>query len=372
MTKRNQNTLLASIASASVSIAAAMPFCMPPHRTAGAVQSGDESGLDIDARKIDRVWVREWERFAHHYLEFEGAYVCFPTYDPDRPSSQTMTLEMYLRDSAYEGRYLDSHNRERTHTVVKPIEEAQAALWLLYHPSPGDYGYIQSGFVYEILNERELVLRAVKLLNGRTLQERRNQDSMETRRALRQLLANQTTPGEYRKSMTTASRSNSMQEGDRQLPNVSEFINEVVDYHFADRNAVIPFQHEEGFARRSWRVVGYNTDRIEAKARWPQGEAEAAGLHLAIVAVDEDYITAVPAVWLERELTELQFLEVIDSRGLTKSEFVEMVNQNRREHRREYVEMTLREIEHLDRIPDEPSEGPDADRPVNDTVELAD
>ncbi len=335
----------------------------------GEPRQAQDRGPQADPR-VDRTWIREWEKFAPFYLAYNDQYICFPTYSPDRQSSVEKSVETYIRETAYEVRYRDRQGRAQTFVISKPVEDAQAALWLLRDPHVGAYGYISCGYVSQIINERELILRFVRLIFGMEWSELRRQEMQEAREALRAMLISAPNRSRATQKSRTVAHPAARQRRD-DLLSVSDVIGEALAYRFESRDEAIEYQQSEAFQSRHWHIIGFSTDNIVAEELWPQGAASLAGLHLAIVAVDEETITAVPAAWLERELTELQFLEVIESRGLTKAGFVDLVNQARREHRRDYIPAVLQAMEGIE---DDPAENDDTDSSdgVNDTVELAD
>ncbi|XAL99916.1 hypothetical protein OT109_00745 [Phycisphaeraceae bacterium D3-23] len=321
---------------------------------------------DTDPR-IDRTWVREWEDFAEFYVPYEDGYVCFPAYSRDRPSSTTTEVNDYIRRTAYEAEFKDELSRNRSIIISKPVEDAQAALWLLDDPQPGQYGYISTGAIESIVDGDEMILRSVLLLDGAMVTEARHEEGRTLSDRVRELAA-----GRNRR-VDAAERQRAARE-------IREMLTEAQTYRFADRQAALERQREEDFRQLRWRIVGFNTERLVVEERWPQGNAARNGLHLAIISVEDGLVTAIPAALLERELTEVQFLEVIASRGYTKAEFVALINEMRREHRRDYIEHVVNRLEGLDAEEgaqpaedDEPEEDePEEDKPVNDNVELAD
>ncbi|MFI4861926.1 MAG: hypothetical protein ACIAXF_14740 [Phycisphaerales bacterium JB063] len=245
-------------------------------------------------------------------------------------------------------------------------EDAQAALWLLDDPQPGSYGYISTGAIETIVDHDEMILRRVLLLDGAPVNQ-----------ALRE--ENQAINGRVVELAAGRNRRDDAAERRRAARDIRELLTEAMTYRFADRQAALDLQHTPGFRQLRWRIIGYSTDRLVVEERWPQGDAAHNGLHLAVVSVEEGVVTAIPVALLERDMTEIEFLEVIASRGYTKAQFVELIMQMRREHRRDYVEHVILHLEGLDsetQVEADPSgdEGDpeDGDGSVNDTVELAD
>ncbi|MEM9414799.1 MAG: hypothetical protein AAGA29_04885 [Planctomycetota bacterium] len=330
---------------------------------------------DSDPR-VDRTWVREWEKFAVFYVPFEDGYVCFPDYSPDRPSSAATEVEDYIRETAYEAEFKDEHTRDRSIIITKPVEDAQAALWLLRDPQPGQYGYISTGAIERIIDRDEMILRSVLLLDGALVNADRRAENQTIHDRARELAEGRTRRQAPKQQGNRADRRQDAAQRQRSIRQLRQILTEALAFRFADRQSALERQREEEFRQLRWRIVGYNTERLVIEERWPQGEVASRGLHLAIVAVEDGQVTAIPVALLERDLTEVQFLEVIASRGYTKAQFVALVDEMRREHRRDYVEHVINRLEGRDEeepvpVADDEAE-PEEKDPVNDTVELAD
>lgn len=342
------------------------------------VKQDDREAARVEAR-IDRLWVREWENFAVFYVPYGDGFACFPDYEEGRGGNGEMSVEDYIRETAYEIEYEDENRRDHTLLVAKPREDAQAAMWLLRDPSPGDFGYIHSGLIREIVDGDELIVTHVGLVHWPTVYEARQADLQKVLAESFRLVTGRELPEEDKGKLQ---RGNDNRQDARQrtrsLSRLRPAMREAVNFRYADRAAAYERQKEEDFIALRWRIIGFNTENLTVGARWPQGEAAEEGLHLAVVDVQADgTVVAIPLALLEREMTELQFLDVIQDRQVTKDQFYDWVMAARREHGRDgYVRAVLDLIEGVeeDAGTEEAPEGkPEDERPpVNDSVELAD
>ena len=117
--------------------------------------------------------------------------------------------------------------------------------------------------------------------------------------------------------------------------------NESIDWAYEDRTAAALRQRDRAFARRRWIIQGFRTDRLEEEARWPAGRAAEEGLQLIIVRVSGNTITAVPAQSIGQGLNELQMLDMLAQRYLTKAQFVQWINEAKHESRTDYIDLVI-------------------------------
>lgn len=305
--------------------------------TAAPVYAQSEAEL----RQIDRRWNREWREFAKFFVVLEGQYYCFPGYDPERPSSHAMTAEEYIRHTAYEFIYRTQDSDNNRAVVTKPIEEAQAATLLIYDPLPGAYGFIHSGEIVHIEEQRSIDLKHVHLVDW---------DQLLAEKADRQAWVQ-----DFVREHLPAGKRDA--EG-RLLDPLLESLRIARDFRFEDRQRAYEIQTDEQFAQLTWRIAGVSTDDCVAGQRWPAGEEAGRGLHLVILSVQDDLVTAVPPDWIGKDISELDVLNALEQFGYSKTTFIELVNLTRREHRDDYVQFVLDTIvqTHADRDDAEPAE----------------
>lgn len=330
----------------------------------GTLPASAQADADsIEARReqarIDSLWNRAWREFAPYYLEHEADYICVPGYDRRIPSSTGVSIRDYQEQTAWEQEYTDERGRDRTRTLIKPQEEAHAAVATIPEVAVGRYGYIHSGNIARIVDDKTLILEDIWLLDAEQAREEKEALKAELRQGLVE---------DIEGALRNRGRNERRNRGDG-IARRRGTENESIDWAFEDRTAAAQRQRDRAFSRYEWEIIGYRTDRLTDDARWPTGRAAEEGLQLVIVEVSGNTVTAVPAATLGRGLDEVAFLDMLAQRDITKQQFVEMVTDAKRESRDGYLEIVLAQIEGDDAgidIAVDPEGGP------NDSVELAD
>ena len=328
--------------------------------TVPALAQTDAESLEArrEQARIDSLWNRAWREFAPFYLEHDDTFVCVPGYDRSLPSSTGVSIRDYQERTAWEQEYTDERGRERTRTLVKPEEEAHAAVATITDIEAGRYGYIHSGNIDRIIDDKTLILDDIWLLDAAAAIE----EVKELKASVVQGLVE-----DVEGAIRNRGRDERRNRGDG-IARRRGAENEAIDWAFEDRTATARRQRGRAFARMDWEIVGYRTDRLTDDARWPTGRAAEEGLQLVIVAVSGNTVTAVPAATIGRGLDEVAFLDMLAQRDITKAQFVEMVNDAKRESRDGYLPVVLAQLEGEDVLIDtevSPEDGP------NDSVELA-
>lgn len=327
-----------------------------------AAAQGDASGPTLEeqreAARIDRLWNRMWREAAPFYIEHDGGFVCVPGFDRRLPSSLGVSFADYREQSVWDQEYTDERGREQTRRLVKPEEEAMAAVGSIPEVAVGQYGYIHSGNIQRIIDDSTLILEDIWLLDAAAAEE----EKKELKAAVVTGIA-EDVEGAIRDRGRDARRNR----GDGIIRRRAAE-NESIDWAFEERTDAARRQRGRAFSRFEWEVVGYRTNRLAEDARWPAGRAAEEGLQVIIVAVSGNSVTAVPIDALGRGLTEIQFLDCLAERGLTKAEYVEMVTEAKRASRTDYMDIVIAQLEGED----SPVADETRDEGGNDTVELAD
>lgn len=337
-------------------LVAAILVCVTLAPAAAAQAPAEDRQQERELARIDRAWNRYWREAAPFYLEHDGRFVCVPGYDRRLPSSAGLTAEDYRKESAWEQEYTDERGRDRTRTLIKPEAEAFAAVMAIQRVEPGQYGYIHSGNLVSIEDDRTAVLNAVWLVDADAAREEK------------QALKAEVLQGAF-DDIGDAIRDRGRNERRNRGDGIAQrrgAENEAIDWAFEERTEAAARQRDRTFARYRWTVIGYQTRELETGARWPAGDAADEGLQLVIVEVEGTNVTAVPAALIGEGLSELQFLACLEQRGVTKTRFVEIVNEQRAADRSGYLPAVIAAIEGIEQtLPGSPST-------PNDTVELAD
>lgn len=299
--------------------------------------------------RVERLWNLNWRQFTPFFLEHHGEFICVPTYERSKPSSTGQTVSEYRSENAWTQTYTDERGKEASRKLVKPEEDAFAAVGLLPEVEVGQYGYIRSGNVQEIIDGNTVELEDIWLVDAEAVREEKQE--------LKEKLW-----GQVLEDIEEAIRDRDRSRRGRSSRRMAE--NDALDWGFESREQAIDRQRDQVFTRSTWVVKGFATDRLQEDARWPSANAKGDGLQLVIVAVDDRTVTAVPAAVLRKGITELQFIDYLQSREMNKAKFVEIVTEAKREHRSDYIKHVLAALTG-DVVSDEQGG-------INDEVELAD
>ncbi|MEM1353534.1 MAG: hypothetical protein AAGC44_06775 [Planctomycetota bacterium] len=290
--------------------------------------------LEADEQaRIDRLWNRYWREVAPFYVRHGDSFICVPGYDRRLPSSVGMTASAYQRDSAREVTYQEDNGRERTRTEVKPDQEAEAATKALPELEPGVYGHILSGVVKEVVDGETVILENIWLIDA----EQMRQDKREAERTARQEAWSEV------ENRFRGIRDGRRNRGDTVAEEAGDLLN-YINWCFEDREDLASRQREAGFRRTPWRIIGFQTRTLTEGNRWPSNQS----LQLVILSVSRNEVVAIPAAKIGNGLNELEFLDCLASRTMTKAQFVDLYTEARREHRTAYLPAILSELEGIE------------------------
>ncbi len=299
---------------------------------ATALETEDDKALEErrEEARIERLWVLNWRTFAPSFLEHDGKFICVPGYERSKPSSLGQTTSEYRSASQWTQTYDDERGKEVSRKLTKPEEEAFVAVAMIPQVKVGQYGYIHSGIIKEIVDDKTVELEDIWLVDAGALREEKQKLKVELW-------------GEVLKDVEDAIR-------DRKGKRKSKFHdrrmieNDAIDWGYEVREEASDRQRDSVFSRYAWVVQGYATGNLKENARWPSENAKAPGLQLIVVEVKDRTVTAVPAATLSKGITELQFIDYLRSRDMNKAAFVELVTEAKREHRGDYVAHVLADI----------------------------
>lgn len=299
--------------------------------------------------RIERLWNLNWRTFTTSFLEHDGRFIPVPGYERSKPSSIGQSISDYRSESQWTQTFEDDRGKETTRKLTKPEEEAFAAVALIPKVEVGQYGYIHSGEIDKIIDDKTLELQDIWLVDAEAVRS----EKQNVRKELW---------GEVLEDIEDAIRNRRDRRANRTSRRLAE--NEAVDWAYAVREAAAERQRDPAFSRYTWVVQGFATGKLKEDARWPSANAREPGLQLIVVEVKDRTVTAVPAAALRKGITELQFIDYLQSRDMNKADFVELVTQAKREHRADYVAHVLAAL--TGNTP------PNADNDNNNEVELAD
>lgn len=341
----------------------AMPCQAAPEHASRSPKQTDREAQQAarEEARFDRTWVREWRRFAAFYVEYEDHFICVQDYRLKGVREGHFPIDDYVRDAAYEMTYSDRHGQERSMAVTLPEEEALAYLWILDEPEVGQYGLIHSGIVQEVIGDDVVVLANIQLVDWEPVYNYYHEEGLEIESKVFEMVVGHPpiNPDRPREGLVFRS----VEEIENFEVGIAQTRREMVTalrFQYAHRWRVAQLQFEPSFAAIQWRIIGLPTEDAVAGERWPVAEDEdELGLQLIVVDVAPDgTVTAVPLSQLTVELTEVQFIDAMQEREVTKAQFYAWFMDARREHRRDYLKPMLAQIE--------------ANAPIADVVEPVD
>ncbi len=322
---------LASVAEAHAPGSMLMSIARGTWVLAGVLMLAGQSALGqanvAEQQRIDRLWAQHWREFAAFYVEHEGRFVCFASYNRALASSRGVAARDYAKQSAREFTTRDDRGRETQKTFTKPQGDIDVHTKALPELAPGQYGYIHSGMVDAIDGPDTLRLRDVWLVDAEKVRQDRETATEEFRR-------------QWGRDVDEGFR-------DRRGPRLMERFEqyrEQLEWQFEERTRAE--RRQRRWSDMTWRVVGFDTKSLVTGRRWPAGGGSGGeGIQVAILAADGGSVVAAPASRLGKGVTEEQFKKVLEQRGLTVDRFAEILTEQKRTNPMRYRDAVLAAIE---------------------------
>lgn len=243
----------------------------------------------------NRLWERHWRVYAQRCAQFEGEYLCAPGYDKRYPSSAGITVrqaEARLSEKVKVG----GQGIVVTKTVKMPVAEAHAMALPIPKIKIGEYGYLASAEVDEVLGPRSMVIEDLYLLD----------------------------PDVYRKDYR-ADRAKARKARDRDAAEAE------LDYIYTHRDALVERQKDKRHKKIVLRLEGYSTEGLSPGDRWAGPKDQG----FAVLIVRAEYYgnerrprqraVAVAVDEVRWGLQEDAFIKLLEARGMTPGSFVELV-----------------------------------------------
>lgn len=258
---------------------------------AGVVLAGAE-GLDGPTYQL---WERHWRFFAQRCGVFEGAYVCCPTYQARCPSSAGITVRQAQAELAEQVK-IKKGILVTTRTVQMPIEEARAMAEPIPQLAVGQYGYLASVQVVQVLGPTSMVVSDVQLIDVDAVSSAYKADRAKAREAYD-----------------------------------SDEADQLLERKYGQRMAVIERQKDRSFKRSLLRLEGFATRGLAEGQRWAGPKDQ--GVQVVMVKQElygserRPRVRLVAAI-LEQVhwgLDEDQFIALLKEHGLEPAEFVQRV-----------------------------------------------
>ncbi len=245
------------------------------------------------------VWRKNYGRFARCVTQHQDAYVIVPHFDRRTPSSTGMTvpqareeLTRRVRESVGDG------SLKVTRTISPPNAECEALAMALPGLRMGQYGYLESVEVVEVLGPDDMLVQSAQLIDPTQLtRDRRADESALVDRGV-----------------------------DRSA------VSQQIAQQYLFRDELAERQKDRGF-RQEFRLTGFPTRGLEPKARW-KGPKDA-GLQIALVTYEptgrrygqKHRMVAMPAEAVGLGVNEAQFVAYLAQRELTPAQFVALLTE---------------------------------------------
>lgn len=271
--------------------------CLAGVALAGGL-SGGLNGLNADQY---RLWERHWRLYAQRCAVFENDYLCCPGYDRRYPSGLGMTVRQAEAELS-EKIKVRGGGMVVTKTLKMPVAEAQALANPLPKLAVGQYGFLASVQIKEVLGPTSMLVKNLELIDRSRLRQDYRDDRDKARRALDSDAAQ------------------------AELQRVYKHRDEL-----AERQKLKPY-------RALMRLEGFETEGLTQGARWlgPGGE----GLQI-VIAKQETYgpkrrprhrLVAVSLSAVRWGLDEPGFVRLLELRSLDRAGFVQRVLDKMAKH----------------------------------------
>ncbi len=256
----------------------------------GAV--GAAEGLDVRTYEL---WERHWRVFAQRCAEFEGEYICSPAYDRRYPSSAGITVRQAEAELSEKVKVRGA-GMVKTRTVKMPIGEARAIALPIPGLAVGQYGYLASVEVQEVLAPKSMQVVDLYLIDPVSLRSDYKDDRAKARKA--------------------------------DDPDAAA---DMLEHRYSRRVALVERQKLKAFDKAVLRLDGFPTRGLTEEQRWdgPRGE----GIQILIVGQEfygserrpRQRLVAVAVDQVKWGLDEDTFIKLLAARGLDPAGFVALV-----------------------------------------------
>ncbi len=274
-------------------------------------QAGAKHGLDAETYQL---WERHWRDYAQHCARFEDEFLCCPAYNKRYPSSAGMSLRDARQELSRKVK-VRSAGMVRTKTIQMPLAEAEAMVNPIPRLAPGQYGYLHSVEVEEVLDATSLTIEEPLLIDAKTL-------------AI-----------EYK-----ADRARARQADD------SDTASDELEHRYARRMDLIDRQKHRAFSQAELRLVGFSTRGLAEGQRWTGPRDE--GLRILVVKAEYDgserrprkRLVAAAVDQIRWGLSETDFITLLEARGLDPAGFVSLIQEEMKEHDKETAQLAVFDV----------------------------
>jgi len=284
----------------------------------------------VSDREVEALWTRHWREFAAHYVAFDGGFVQFPAMERGAANSSGIDAREYEKTNTHEMTYDDERGREKTQVLRKPKAETAAATRVLPALEPGAFGEVHSGKVAAVVDDATVRLTEVWLIDPDAVAEDREAD----REALRKEFW-----GDVEESIRRGWG------GRSRIADKTFELRDAVDWRFEQRDKVLELQRRN--AGITLVLHGFKTSPMAQSQRWPSR----GGVGIAVVRTQarEGFagpeVHAIPLATARKGASETEFAAMLADRGLSRRDFVTLVQEARKINLRDYKPLVLPAIE---------------------------
>jgi len=314
----------------------------------------------VSDREVEALWTRHWREFAAHYVAFDGGFVQFPAMERGAANSSGIDAREYEKTNTHEMTYDDERGREKTQVLRKPKAETAAATRVLPALEPGAFGEVHSGKVAAVVDDATVRLTEVWLIDPDAVAEDREAD----REALRKEFW-----GDVEESIQRGWGGRSRIAGGggggggggfgggggdglggggggrSRIADKTFELRDAVDWRFEQRDKVLELQRRN--AGITLVLHGFKTSPMAQSQRWPSR----GGVGIAVVRTQarEGFagpeVHAIPLATARKGASETEFAAMLADRGLSRRDFVTLVQEARKINLRDYKPLVLPAIE---------------------------
>jgi|GEM_PF-4184408 len=280
--------------------------------------------IKISDAQVNSLWPVHWPRYADRYLKLDDDLVASAHYDTRYPSSSGVTMHEVLQGAMRKMRIQIFSNLVKDVRYTIPRAEAEAVAKVIPDLALGEYGYIHSAEVVQVLGPDEMVVKDVWLIDEQSLQKQMEQSRGQSRRATR----------------TTRTAGN-------------EFLRrrELVD------------RQDDSVYQQTHRIRKFPTRGLAVGERW-YGTDRGQGIQVAVVAIDEslsksssrssrfrrrsksNHFIMIPAqLFSPQQVNEEQFLSVLTEADLGKQQFIATILEVQPSQRDKTVGLLIESVE---------------------------
>lgn len=273
------------------------------------------NGDPIDPR-VYRAWAGNYRSIARYCAEDDDGFIVLPGYHRRTPSSRGFTRAQATDELTVRWRETTGGLSQNRMREPEP-EEVQAYAYGLMSVEVGTYGYVHSFEIVEVLGPEEMLVKDIWLIDKAAVRADYERDSQRAR------------------------------------ANGARNFRDQLDALYEHRIALSELQDDEDDLQETHRLIGYSTRGLRAGERWegtgrdgiqigiarwemPEWEDDAGEDGDSRRSRDDDeprWVLVNPQQAMRHTLDEQDMIRLLDARGYTVAEFVELMREVRERFR---------------------------------------